>query len=65
MTHRRQFLATVGAGSMAIAFGAHAQVQGRVRRIGYLASADPATTGDVGDAFREVRSEERRVGKEC
>jgi putative ABC transport system substrate-binding protein len=53
MTHRRQFLATVGAGSMAIAFGAHAQVQGRVRRIGYLASADPATTGDLGDAFRE------------
>ena len=53
MTHRRQFFATVGAGSMAIAFGTHAQVQGRVRRIGYLASADPATTGDVRDALRE------------
>ena len=38
---------------MAIAFGTHAQVQGRLRRIGYLASADPATTGDVRDAFRE------------
>jgi putative ABC transport system substrate-binding protein len=50
---RRQFLATVGAGSMAIAFGTRAQAQGRVRRIGYLASADPATTEDVRGAFRE------------
>jgi putative ABC transport system substrate-binding protein len=53
LIRRRQFLATVGAGSMAITFGTRAQVQGRVRRIGYLASADPATTEDVRAAFRE------------
>ena len=53
MTHRRQFLATLGAGSMAIALSAHAQTQSRIRRIGYLATADPAATRGLREALRE------------
>jgi putative ABC transport system substrate-binding protein len=53
MTHRRQFLATLGAGSMAIALGARAQTQSRIRRIGYLATADPAATRGLREALRE------------
>jgi putative ABC transport system substrate-binding protein len=52
MNNRRKLLVALAASSVASVFGAHAQTQSKLFRIGYLATSDPATTPQL-DEFRE------------
>ena len=52
MNKRRKLLIAIGAGAITAPFASFAQQQGKVWRVGYLATSDPAATPML-DAFRD------------